>query len=80
LALVSRGNDLKIDEARKRKEFKMFEEIRSRKASLGFVWVKASDTGSTYLFPASHVGHLRTLSERELSEYGVDESTNPQND
>ena len=58
----------------------MFEEIRNRKASLGFVWVKASDTGNTYLYPASHVGRLKTLSERELSQYGVDESTNPQND
>ena len=58
----------------------MFEEIRDRKASLGFVWVKAVDTGNTYLYPASHVGRLRTLSERELQEYGVDESTNPHND
>ena len=58
----------------------MFEEIRKRKASLGYVWVKASDTGNTYLYPSSHVGRLKTLSERELSAYGVDESANPQND
>ena len=58
----------------------MFEEIRSRKASLGYVWVRASDSGNTYLCPASQAGIPASATDAELSLIGVDESNNPHND
>ena len=58
----------------------MFEEIKNRKANLGFVWTKAVDTGATFLCPADRSGDLSSLSEDELRHLCVDESANPQND
>ena len=62
------------------KELNMFEEISNRKANLGFVWVKAVDSGTTYLSPASSAGKLGSASDAELSLIGVNESLNPHND
>jgi hypothetical protein len=62
------------------KELNMFEEISNRKANLGFVWVKAVDSGTTYLCPASSAGKLGSASDAELSLIGVNESLNPHND
>jgi hypothetical protein len=58
----------------------MFEEIKSRKANLGFVWTKAVDTGATFLCPANHSADVSSMSEDELRRLCVDESANPQND
>ncbi len=52
----------------------------NRKANLGFVWVKAVDSGNTYLCPASSVAGLQAASDVALSEIGMDESRNPHND
>lgn len=57
----------------------MFEEIKDRKARLGYVWIRSADTGTTYLCPASHASQLRSASDAELREFGIDESLNPQN-
>ena len=57
----------------------MFEEIRNRKAGLGYVWIR-SESGTTYLCPASAVVGMHSASDEELSAIGVDESRNPQND
>lgn len=58
----------------------MFEEITNRKANLGFVWMKAAGSGTTYLCPASLAGELGNLSEDEMRKLCVDESANPHND
>ena len=58
----------------------MFEEIKNRKANLGFVWIRSAESGTTYLCPTSHASRLSSASEAELREFGVDESLNPQND
>jgi hypothetical protein len=58
----------------------MFEEIRNRKANLGVVWMQATDSGITYLCPASHAGRLSSATDAELRAIGIDESTNPHND
>ncbi len=58
----------------------MFEEIQNRKANLGYVWVKAIDSGNTYLCPAASVAGLQSASDAALSEIGMDESRNPHND
>jgi hypothetical protein len=58
----------------------MFEDMKDRKARLGFVWIRSADTGTTYLCPASHEKQLRSAADAELREFGVDESLNPQND
>ena len=39
----------------------MFEEIRERKAGLGYVWIR-SESGTTYLCPASAAAVTETLS------------------
>ena len=57
----------------------MFEEVKYRKAGLGFVWIR-SESGSTYLCPASAAAGMTTSSDEELSAIGVDESLNPHND
>jgi hypothetical protein len=58
---------------------KMFEETKNRKAGLGYVWIR-SESGSTYLCPASAVAGMTSASDEELQAIGVDESLNPQND
>ena len=58
----------------------MFEEIKNRKAQLGFVWIRSADGGTTFLCPASRAASLQSASEAELREVGIDESLNPQND
>lgn len=58
----------------------MFEEIQNRKASLGYVWVQASDSSNTYLCPASKIGGMSSATDAELRAIGVDESHNPHND
>jgi hypothetical protein len=57
----------------------MFEEIRSRKAGLGYVWIR-SESGTTYLCPASSAAGMESASDEELRAIGVDESANPQNE
>ena len=57
----------------------MFEEISSRKAELGFRWIR-SQSGTTYLCPASQYSELRNASDKELRSTCIDESMNPQND
>jgi hypothetical protein len=57
----------------------MFEETKTRKAKLGFRWIR-STSGSTYLCPASQYSDLRFASDEELRETCIDESLNPQND
>ena len=57
----------------------MFEEFKNRKAGLGYVWVR-SESGSTYLCPASAAAGMTSASDEELSAIGVDESLNPHND
>lgn len=57
----------------------MFEEIRERKAGLGYVWIR-SESGTTYLCPASAAAGMQSASDEALSAIGVDESGNPQND
>jgi hypothetical protein len=57
----------------------MFEEIRNRKAGLGYVWIR-SESGTTYLCPAAVAAGLRATTDDELRAVGVDESFNPQND
>jgi len=57
----------------------MFEEIKNRKAGLGYVWIR-SESGSTYLCPASAAAGLTSASDEDLSTIGVDESLNPHND
>ena len=56
----------------------MFEETKNRKAGLGYVWVKASDSGNTYLCPAS--ASMTSATDAELQVIGIDESRNPHND
>jgi hypothetical protein len=56
----------------------MFEEIKEVKANLGFKWVR-SETGRTYLCPASQVDAVRGASDSDLEATCIDESTNPQN-
>jgi hypothetical protein len=58
----------------------MFEEISNRKANLGLVWVKAVDSGTTYLCPAASAAGLQNATDAALSEIGMDESLNPHND
>ena len=58
---------------------KMFEEIQNRKSGLGYVWIR-SESGTTYLCPASAVVGMTSATDEELSAIGVDESFNPQND
>ena len=58
----------------------MFEEIKNRKANLGYVWVQAADSGNTYLCPASQARNLGSASDENLRAIGVDESNNPHND
>jgi hypothetical protein len=58
----------------------MFEEIKDRKARLGYVWIRSADSGTTYLCPAAHATRLSSASDAELREFGIDESLNPQND
>ncbi len=57
----------------------MFEEIKNRKAGLGFVWIR-SESGNTYLCPAAAASGLRSATDEELQAIGVDESSNPHND
>ena len=57
----------------------MFEEIKNRKANLGFSWIRSA-SGTTYLCPASQYSDLRNASDEELREKGIDESLNPHND
>ena len=57
----------------------MFEEIKNRKAGLGYVW-KRSDSGSTYLCPSAAVAGMTSATDDELKAIGVEESNNPQND
>lgn len=58
----------------------MFEEIKNRKANLGYVWIEASDSGTTYLCPASAATGMTSATDSELRAIGVDESRNPHND
>ena len=58
---------------------KMFEEIKNRKAGLGYVWIR-SESGTTYLCPAAAATGLNSASDEELRAIGVDESFNPHND
>ena len=57
----------------------MFEEIRDRKAGLGYVWIR-SESGTTYLCPSAAAAGMHSASDEELRSIGVDESFNPQND
>ena len=57
----------------------MFEELKDRKAGLGYVWIR-SESGSTYLCPASAAAGMTSATDDELSAIGVNESFNPQND
>jgi hypothetical protein len=57
----------------------MFEEAKTRKAKLGFRWIRSA-SGSTYLCPASLYSDLRNASDDVLKETCIDESLNPQND
>jgi hypothetical protein len=57
----------------------MFEEIKNRKAGLGYVWIR-SESGRTYLCPASAAAGMTSATDEELSAIGVDESLNPHND
>jgi hypothetical protein len=57
----------------------MFEEISNRKANLGYVWIKAVDSGNTYLCPASDVDEISSATDAALRAIGIDESKNPQN-
>lgn len=61
------------------KEASMFEETKSRKANLGFRWIR-STSGSTYLCSGSQYSELRHASDEMLKETFIDESLNPQND
>lgn len=63
----------------RRKELEMFEQIKNRKAGLGYVWIR-SESGSTYLCPAAAAAGMTSATDEELSAIGVDESLNPQND
>jgi hypothetical protein len=58
---------------------KMFEEIKNRKAGLGYVWIR-SESGATYLCPASAAAGMSSATDEELQAIGVNESFNPQND
>jgi hypothetical protein len=58
----------------------MFEEIRNRKAGLGYVWIRSVDSGTTYLCPAAAASGMHSATDKELQAIGVDESLNPQND
>jgi len=57
----------------------MFEEIKNRKADLGYRWIR-STSGTTYLCPTSRFAELRDASDEELRATCIDESLNPQND
>ena len=57
----------------------MFEQISSRKSGLGYRWIR-SQSGTTYLCPASRYSELRNASDEELQATCIDESMNPQND
>jgi hypothetical protein len=57
----------------------MFEEVKTRKASLGFRWIR-SEIGNTYLCRASDYAEMRNASDAELSASCIDESLNPHND
>ena len=57
----------------------MFEEIKNRKAGLGYVWIR-SESGSTYLCPAADASGMSSASDEKLRAIGVDESCNPHND
>ena len=57
----------------------MFEETKTRKANLGFRWIRSA-SGSTYLCPASQYSDLRDASDEKLKQTCIDESLNPHND
>jgi hypothetical protein len=57
----------------------MFEEISSRKANLGYRWIR-SQSGTTYLCPTSRYPELRDASDEVLRSTCIDESKNPHND
>jgi hypothetical protein len=57
----------------------MFEKISSRKAELGYRWIR-SQSGNTYLCPTSRYSELSDASDEELRATCIDESMNPQND
>jgi hypothetical protein len=58
---------------------KMFEEIKNRKAGLGYVWIR-SESGTTYLCPAASASGMHSATDEELQAVGVNESFNPHND
>jgi hypothetical protein len=72
------NTDNRVQGARPTDE-KMFEKTSSRKADLGFRWLR-SKSGTTYLFPTSHYAELRDAADDELRATCIDESMNPQND
>ena len=57
----------------------MFEEIKNRKAGLGYVWIR-SESGTTYLCPAASASGMHSATDEELQAVGVNESFNPHND
>jgi len=64
---------------RRASEAMMFEEISSRKANLGYRWIR-SQGGTTYLCPSSRYAELHDASDEVLRSTCIDESKNPQND
>ena len=56
------------------------DENQARKASIDTKWIKADDTGNTYLCPTNKLTDIRGRSDAELRSICVDESLNPQND
>ena len=57
----------------------MFDEIKNRKAGLGYVWIR-SESATTYLCPAAAANGMHSATDEELQAIGSDESLNPQND
>jgi len=54
-------------------------EYNERKQNIGVQWIKAKESGRSYLCPVGSV-NKETATESELKAACVDESDNPQND
>jgi hypothetical protein len=58
----------------------MTEEMRKTKEQFNHQWIKAADTGNSYLCPVGSVADAKNATEKELLAVCVDASNNPQND
>ena len=59
---------------------KMDKAYRNRKASMGFEWIRSTNSASSYLCPIGAVRDKHNASDDELRRLCVDESNNPHND